>query len=58
MGEVWGVTRLKEEDMKKIFIRPFQDVQQAINLALERKGKGAKILFLMDGALTVPICKR
>ena len=52
--EIWGVTGLKGKDLESAFIRPFSDVQQAIDKALEAKGKQAKILFLMDGSHTVP----
>jgi len=53
-AEIWGVTGLEDKDMECAFIKPFPDVQQAIDRALERKGEKAKILFLMDGSLTVP----
>lgn len=53
-AEIWGVTGLKDSDMECAFIKPFPDVQQAIDKALERKGEKAKVLFLMDGSLTVP----
>ena len=53
-AEIWGVTGLKDKDMERAFIKPFSSVQQAIDKALERKGEEAKLLFLMDGSLTVP----
>ena len=54
-GEIWGVTGLTDEEMKSAFITPFRSIQQAIDSALVKKGDKAKILFLMDGSLTVPI---
>jgi hypothetical protein len=30
-------------------------LQEALNKALEEKGKEAKVLFLMDGSITVPM---
>ena len=53
-AEIWGVTGLKDRDMESAFIKPFPNVQQAIDKALEKKGEKAKVLFLMDGSLTVP----
>lgn len=53
-AEIWGVTGLKGEDLESAFIKPFPSIQQAIDKALEVKGKQAKILFLMDGSHTVP----
>ena len=53
-GEIWGVTGLEDREMKSAFITPFRSIQQAIDKALEKKGDKAKILFLMDGSLTVP----
>jgi len=53
-AEVWGVTGLKEEDMKSAFIKPFSSIQQAIDKALEIKGKQSKAMFIMDGSHTVP----
>jgi nickel-dependent lactate racemase len=53
-AEIWGVTGLADQDMKKAFIKPFHEVQEALDKAIEKKGEEAKILFLMDASLTVP----
>ena len=53
-GEMWGVTGLPMEDVEAAFIRPFADVQAAIDAALHRKGPDARVLFLLDGSVTVP----
>jgi len=53
-AEIWGVTDLEDKDMEGAFIKPFHDIQQAINKAIEKKGSKAKVLFLMDGSVTVP----
>jgi len=53
-AEIWGVTGLEDKDMESAFIKPFPNVQQAIDKALEKKGEKAKVLFLMEGSLTVP----
>ncbi len=53
-GEMWGVTGIPPEDLEAAFIRPFPDVQSAVDAALYRKGPSARVLFLMDGSVTVP----
>jgi nickel-dependent lactate racemase len=57
-AEIWGVTGLAEQDMEKAFIRPFHEVQEAIDKATKKKGEMVKILFLMDASLTVPKVNR
>jgi nickel-dependent lactate racemase len=54
-GEIWGVTDLKDEELGKAFIKPCPDIQKAVNDAISIKGKDAKVLFLMDGSITVPL---
>jgi hypothetical protein len=51
---MWGVTGIPPEDLEAAFIRPFLDVQSAVDAALHRKGPSARVLFLMDGSVTVP----
>ncbi len=51
---IWGVTGLEDKDSRQAFIKPFHDVQQALDRAIEKKGKEARVLFLMDASLTVP----
>lgn len=53
-AEMWAVSGIPDGDMEAAFIRPFCDVQSAVDAALRRKGPEAKVLFLMDGSLTVP----
>ncbi len=53
-AEIWGVTGLEDRDLERAFIRPFHDLQQAIDEAIEKKGETAKILFIMDASLTMP----
>lgn len=56
-ASMWGVTDLEDEIMENVFIRPFGSVQEAIDEAIKEKGRDAKILFLMDGSITVPLIK-
>lgn len=55
-ADMWGVTDLDSKVLKNVFIRPFGSIQEAINEAIKEKGPTAKILFLMDGSITVPQC--
>lgn len=54
-AEMWAVTDLEDKDMNAIFIKPFHDLQEALNKAIEKKGKNSKVIFLMDGSITVPM---
>jgi lactate racemase len=54
-AETWGVTDLDPTVLEGMFIRPFDSLQAALDAALEAKGADAKVLFLMDGGLTVPL---
>ena len=54
-AQMWGVTDLADKDMNAIFIKPFHNLQDALNKALAEKGTDAKIIFLMDGSITVPM---
>ncbi|MFB0543222.1 MAG: nickel-dependent lactate racemase [Candidatus Bathyarchaeia archaeon] len=54
-NEIWAVTKLSRETLKKAFIRSLGSVQEAVNEALRAKGEDTKILFIMDAAITVPI---
>ena len=57
-AKMWGVTDVEPAIISKLFIKPFKDIQTAIDKALEEKGKDAKVLFLMDGGLTVPLIRK
>jgi nickel-dependent lactate racemase len=54
-GEIWVVSDLDDESIKKAFMRPFPSVQEAVDAAISQKGDDAKVLFLMDGSITVPL---
>ncbi len=54
-AEMWGVTDVKPEVISKLFIKPFDSLQEALDRAIEQKGENVDILFLMDGSLTVPM---
>ena len=54
-AQIWGVTDLPHNVLDKIFIKPFDSLQVAIGNAMEIKGKNAKVLFMIDGSVTVPM---
>jgi hypothetical protein len=52
-ANVWAVTDLDPELLKKANIRPFATVQEAVDAALAQN-KDAQVLVSMDGSITVP----
>lgn len=52
-AEIWAVSNLPDEKLSKIFIRPMPSIQEALDEALEKK-PDAKVVFLMEGSITVP----
>jgi len=53
-AEMYGVTDLPDDVLKGVFITPFTSLQEALDDALRRKGRDAKVLFLLDGSIVVP----
>ena len=53
-AEVYGITSLPDEVLRSALIEPFPSLQEALEQALSVKGSDAKVLFLLDGAMTVP----
>jgi nickel-dependent lactate racemase len=56
-GEMWGVTDLDDETLKKAFIKPYQNLQQALDEALAAKGADSRVLILMNGSMSIPMIK-
>ncbi|KPL19519.1 MAG: general glycosylation pathway protein [candidate division Zixibacteria bacterium SM23_81] len=54
-AQMCGVCDLEDSVLEGCFLKPYHDLQEAIDQALEEKGPDAKVLFLMAGSLTVPI---
>jgi len=54
-SEMWAVTDLEDKILQDIFIRPFDSIQSALEGALNKHGSDAKILFMPNGAITVPM---
>jgi len=56
-SEIWGVTDLNDETMKKAMIKPYQSIQKAVDDAInfiKSKGKKPKIIIMPAGSLTIP----
>lgn len=53
-SEIWAVSEVENEKLKKIFIKPFDSLQVACAKTIEKKGREAQILILMDGGNNVP----
>jgi len=53
-AEIWAVTDIGNRDIESIFIKPFSRIQEAVDKAIEKKGKRANIIFFFDGSLSVP----
>ncbi|MEM3039168.1 MAG: nickel-dependent lactate racemase [Thermoplasmata archaeon] len=53
-SQMWAVTPLEPEIVRKAHMRPFRSVKEALKEALREKGAGAKVTFIMDGGLTIP----
>ncbi len=54
-GEIWAVSDIEDETIKKAFMKPYAGVQEAVDAAILKKGKDARVLFLIDGSVTVPL---
>jgi len=53
-AEIWTVTSLEGSIMKKAFMKPYRNVQRALNEALKVKGKDTGVLVIPDAGLTIP----
>jgi len=51
---IFAVTDVDPHVIRDIFMEPYSFLQQAIDNALRLAGPDAKVLFLMDGSVTVP----
>ena len=54
-AEMCAVTDLDDQILKDIFITPYNNLQTALDEALTKQGPEAKILFMPNGAITVPM---
>jgi nickel-dependent lactate racemase len=54
-AEMWAKTDLPPDVIQNAYMKPIEDLQVALNFALQKKGDRARVLFLMEGSITVPI---
>jgi len=57
-ADIWAVTNIDENKIKKAFMKPYNDVQKAVDDAIIKtkyKGLKPKIILLPYGSLTVPL---
>jgi len=54
-SEMWAVTPLDKDLIKRAKMRPFNDISEALREAIKQKGPDAKVTFIMDGGLTIPM---
>ena len=57
-AEMWAVTDLDDETIKKSQLKPYSDIQSAIDDAVEvikKKGKQPRTVVMPSGSLTVPL---
>jgi len=59
-AEMWAVSDLDENILKKAMLKPYKSIQKAVNEAIDfikSKGKKPKIIVMPAGSLTVPMLK-
>lgn len=53
-AQIWAVTPLDKDLIGKAHMRPFNNVNEALQEALREKDPDAKVTFIMDGSMTIP----
>jgi nickel-dependent lactate racemase len=56
-AEMWAKTDLSPDVIQSVYMKPVDDLQTALEAAIKKKGDGAKVVFLLDGSITVPIIR-
>ncbi len=60
-ADIYAVTDIKEELVKKAFMKPFKNIQDAIDAAvkkIEKNGEKIRIIVMPYGGLTVPFYQK
>jgi nickel-dependent lactate racemase len=55
-SDIWTVVPVADEVVRSIFMKPYHDVNAALQEALRLKGADARVTVLPDGSMTVPLC--
>lgn len=53
-AQTWAVSDLSDDEMRAVHLKPYHDLQKAVDDALAQKGADAKIIILPFGSMTVP----
>ena len=53
-ASMWAICGVPDAILTKTFMKPYHDIQHAFDDAIREKGEDARILILMNGAVTVP----
>ena len=53
-AKIFLVSELEDDFVKKIFMEPFKNVQDAVEQALKEKGENAKVILMPVGGSTLP----
>lgn len=60
-AEMWAVSDLDDETIKKAMLKPYSDIQTAVDDAItliKSKGKKPKIIVMPMGSLTIPVLSK
>ena len=53
-AQTWAVSELSDDEMRAVHLKPYHDLQKAVDEALAQKGADAGIIILPFGSMTVP----
>ena len=53
-AQSWAVSELSDDQMRAVHLKPYHDLNKALNDAISEKGKDATIIVLPFGSMTVP----
>ena len=53
-AQTWAVSELSDDEMRAVHLKPYHDLQKALDEALAQKGADAGIIILPFGSMTVP----
>jgi len=53
-AQTWAMSELSDDEMRAVHLKPYHDIQKAVDDALAQKGADAKIIILPFGSMTVP----
>jgi nickel-dependent lactate racemase len=54
-AQIWAVTTLSSEILRRVYIEPKESLQRALDEALSIKGRACNLLLLMDAGRQVPV---